>query len=94
MKANESDASKVAFLDGIHPSTTDWAAVAGAVSEAEWWADADSLLEAVVKGSANGNALRLALELDPSVFREGAIGDRIHFKFTLFTLKGLLPMIP
>ena len=93
MKANESDASKVAFLDGIHPSTTDWAAVAVAVLEAEWWADADSLLEAVVKGSANGNALRLALELDPGVFREGN-WDRIHFKFTLFTLKGLLPMIP
>ena len=69
MKANESDASKVAFLDGIAPWSPDWAAVTEAVLRAEWWADADSLLAALVKGSANGNALRLALELDPGVYR-------------------------
>ena len=62
----------MAFLDGIDPAAAspgDWAAVTEAVLRAEWWADADSLLAALVKGSANGNALRLALELDPGVYR-------------------------
>ena len=69
LKANESDASKLAFLDGIDPTSPDWATVTEAALEAEWWADADSLLAALVKGTVNGNALRLALELDPRVYR-------------------------
>ena len=69
LKANESDASKLAFLDGIDPTSPHWATVMEAVIEAEWWADADSLLAALVKGTVNGNALRLALELDPRVYR-------------------------
>ena len=90
LQANESDAAKVAFLDGIDPASTDWATVAEAALEAEWWADADSLLEALVKGTVNGNALRLALELDPSVYRvvvklaigTGYVGMIVDSRFT------------
>ena len=69
MKANESEAIKLSFLDGIDPSSPDWPTVAESAMEAGWWADADAILEALVKGSGNGNALRLALELEPSVYR-------------------------
>ena len=59
----------MSLLDGIDPASPDWPTVSEAAMEAEWWADADALLEALVKGSVNGNALRLALELEPSVYR-------------------------
>ena len=75
MKANESDAAKLAFLDGIDPSEgAEWAAAADAVVAAQWWPGTGAMLEALVgpeaaSAASNGNALRLALELDPSVYR-------------------------